>query len=411
MSGTKANSMPDNDARLAAQWKSPAYDARYRRDRRLRLAHEFGHANAGAAEKSGQRPWLDSYFARKGDSGKIRRGDPSRALPKFLCFEERVDYAREWGADAARIAQAKYLVAFGLSKKAARLPLCGILAKRVDCRGKCRTKYFERFGCNLRYCTVCGEHGFRTLFSKYMAYEPIAQKIIARVRAQGRDPVIAKLDFTTPSDGKMPSKVYIRKFHRDLWRFRRAMEREFGLSKEDFGILGCDEFGGKKTPEHLTGNWNLHRHCVYVGPRLPQSKARKELSALWSRIRGERSFVSIKRARSFGEALGHALKYPAKFLSSSSPERLAELEKVFDGSRRVSASGAFYGVKVEEDESKKKSHGKCPKCDGQLVGHALGSGGGFVVASELECEGRVDISVVQREESRKKIFADGVRAP
>ncbi|MHB8527083.1 MAG: hypothetical protein ACYDD2_13105 [Candidatus Acidiferrales bacterium] len=411
MSATNSNPMLDNDAALAAQWKSPAFDARYRRDRRLRLVQEFGHEHAGPAGHSGHRPWLDSYFADKGQSGKIRRGDPSRALPKFLSFEERIDYAREWGAEAARIEQAKCLAAFGLSKKAARLPLCGILAKRVDCRGTCRTKYFDRFGCNLRYCTVCGERGFRALFSKYMGYEPIAQTIIERVRKQGREPVIAKLDFTTPSDGKMPAKAYIRKFHRDLWRFRRALEREFGLSKEDFGILGCDEFGGQKSAEHPTGNWNLHRHCVYVGPRLPQSKALKELSALWSKIRGERSFVSIKRARSFAEALGHALKYPAKFLGSSTPERLAQLEKVFDGTRRVSASGAFYGVKIKEDSGKAKSNGKCPKCDGQLVGHVPGHGGGFVVANELRKEGRIDLAEARREESRKKVFADGVRAP
>ena len=413
MSVTNANSMPDNDALLAAEWKSPAFDARFRRDRNLRLAEEFGREYAGAAEYSGHRPWLDTYFAGKGQSTKIRRGDPSRALPKFLSFEERIDYAREWGASDERIEQAKHLADFGLDKKARRLPLCGILAKRVDCRGKCRTTYFERFGCNLRYCTVCGERGFRALFSKYMGYEPIAQKIIERVRAQGRNPVIAKLDFTTPSDGKMPTKAYVRKFHRDLWRFRRVLEREFGLSKDDFGILGCDEFGGKKTAEHPTGNWNLHRHCVYVGPFLPQrgKDSRHLLSDMWSEIRGERSFVSIKPARSFPEALGHALKYPAKFLSSSTPQRLAELEKVFDGTRRVSASGAFYGVKIEGDADKKHSHGKCPKCEGQLVGHALGHGGGFVVASELQKEGRVDLAVVRREETRKKIFSDGVRAP
>lgn len=411
MSAINTNSVLDNDALIAAEWKNPAFDVRYRSERKLRLANEFGRKNASAAELSGHRPWLDSYFARKGESGKIRRGDPARALPKFLCFKERIAYAHEWGADENRIAQAKHLAEFGLSKKAARLPLCGILAKRVDCQGRCRTKYFERFGCNLRYCTVCGERGFRALFSKYMGYEPIAQKIIERVRAQGRKPVVAKLDFTTPSDGKMPSKAYVRKFHRDLWRFRRALERKVGLSKEDFGILGCDEFGGKKNAKHPTGNWNLHRHCVYVGPFLSQSKARKELSALWSEIRGERSFVSIKLARSFAEALGHALKYPAKFLSLSTPERLAELEKVFDGTRRVSASGAFYNVKIEEEKSKKESHGKCPRCEGQLVAHVLGNGGGFVVASELEREGRVDIVIARQEESRKKVFSNGVRSP
>jgi hypothetical protein len=437
------NSGLNRDANIAALWKNPDFDAAFRYERRKRLVHEFGKENAGAAEQSAYRPWINSYFAKDGKR-TIRRGDPSFTLPKFSSFAEQLEFARHWGAEDFRLEQAKALANLGSEKSARRLAVCGILAKRKDCRGSCRTKYFDRFGCNLRYCTVCGENGFRKLFSRYMGLESSAKTIIERVRQQGRTPVTAKLDFTAPSDGKMPSKAEMKKFHRDLWRFRRALEQQVGLSRKDYGIAGCDEFGGKKTAEHPTGNWNLHRHCVYVGPYLPQK--RRELSALWSivALRGaryreamrfarkhglaavwvarlsrdgfelakwERRFASIKSARSFAQALGHALKYPAKFLSNSSPRRLAELETVFQGLRRVSASGAFYNVKLEEDAAKKQHRGKCPKCDGQLVSYTLENGGGFVVASALEKEGRIDLAVARKEQSRKKVFSHGVRSP
>jgi hypothetical protein len=115
--------------------------------------------------------------------------------------------------------------------------------------------------------------------------------------------VVAKLDFTVRNSGAMPSPEFIREFNADVRRFWRAAERRFGISRHEYGVVGCDEFGEENT--------NLHRHCAYVGPWLPQRH--KELSTVWSEIRRECSFVSIKAALSLPAALAHALKYPSKF--------------------------------------------------------------------------------------------------
>jgi hypothetical protein len=203
--------------------------------------------------------------------------------------------------------------------------------------------------------------------------------------------VVAKLDFTVPKTRTMPTPGFVRKFHADLRRFWRAAEKRFGISRKEYGVGGCDELGGNNT--------NLHRHCAYVGPWLPQK--RKELSSLWSQIRGERSFVSVKPAKSFSAALAHALKYPAKFLDASTPERLAELEATFHRTRRFSAGGAFYNVKVEREPGQDSPVGDCPLCGARLVEIAEPWQAVFML--EREC--RRNVEEVRREFAKAKILA------
>jgi hypothetical protein len=209
----------------------------------------------------------------------------------------------------------------------------------------------------------------------------------------GRTMVVAKLDFTVPNTGEMPTPEFVRAFHADLRRFWRAAERRFGISRKEYGVAGCDEFGG--------GNSNLHRHCVYVGPHLLQSKARKELSALWTEIRGERSFVSIKRARSFSGALAHALKYPAKFLTASTPARLAELEATFHRTRRFSASAAFYNVEVIREPGDDSPIGECPLCGARLCEIMEP----WVPRFVLEAEGRCGVDQARSEAGRARVLS------
>jgi hypothetical protein len=229
-----------------------------------------------------------------------------------------------------------------------------------------------------------------------VALEPVVEHLFHEGQARGRAMVLAKLDFTVPKTAGMPSPEFVRKFHSDLHRFFRALERRFHVSCKEYGVAGCDEFGG--------GNTNLHRHCVYVGPRLPQSKRGKELSALWSEIRGEPSFVSIKHARSFRAALAHALKYPAKFLNASPSKRRAELEATFHRTRRFSAGGAFYNVTPMREPGEESPIGECPLCGAPLVEVFEP----WIPSFVLESEGRCNLEQVRREANRKATLAIGV---
>lgn len=227
--------------------------------------------------------------------------------------------------------------------------------------------------------------------------------------------VTAKLDFTVRNDYRMPESEEVQEFHSSMRRFWRLVERMHGMKRSEYGVVRCDEIAGDNT--------NLHGHCAYVGPILPQK--RKELSALWSiallpkkknqgrrellrfaRKHGlgevwdqldsdERRFVSIKRARSFVGALAHALKYPAKFLEKSSPQRLAALEKAFHRTRRVSTGGAFYRVEEvrEPGDDREFDHAFCPFCKVRLVRMCEP----WQPISVLEREGRINLKVAERE--------------
>lgn len=330
-----------------------------------------------------------TYFS-KPDSGRPH-SDPRQALPPGIDLRALAD---TFGTAPERLAQAEEMKVRGLLAKAKRLIFCCRIGRRVDCTKSPQHVFFQPYRCRNRYCESCGPSWFRQKFSELLAaLGPVVEHILHEGRKRGRKMVIAKIDFTVPNTGKMPSREFVRKFHADLRRFWRALERRFGISRQEYGFAGCDEFGG--------GNTNLHRHCLYVGPKLPQSKARKELSALWSEIRGETSFVSIKYAQSFWSALAHALKYPAKFLSASGPVRLAELEATFHRTRRFSAGGAFYNVKPLHEPGDDSPIGECPLCGSRLLEVVEG----WIPRFALEAESRRDVDEVRREVGRRRIFS------
>jgi hypothetical protein len=336
---------------------------------------------------------LNDYFS----PNKPAPQDPRGRLP-VLPEDTASTLASRYGTSPERLLQARTLESLGLSGKARRLTLCGRLGRRIDHQknqDSCHRKFFEPYFCREKYCTFCGPQQFRELFVKLQnALTPVVEKLECEGSRIGRKIVIAKLDFTIANDGEMPSPEKVRKLHADLRRFWRAAEREFSIERGNYGVIRCDEIGGSNT--------NLHCHCAYVGPWLPQKN--KELSELWSRIRGERSFVSIKLASTFAGALAHALKYPAKFLSMSTPERLAELEKTFHGTRRVSTGGAFYRIKElhEPGDDRQFDHAYCPFYKVRLI-QTLEP---WQSMSVLEGEGRTSLMAAEREAGLNTALGD-----
>jgi hypothetical protein len=357
---------------------------------RQKVREEIADPEEISSEECRRTQERDRYFSRESDA-KSRRGDPREALPNG---DDLQAFADTFGASPERLAQAVEMQRRGLRSKSKRLIFCGRIGRRLDCTASEHHRFFQPYLCRCRYCATCGPAWFRGQFSDLLvALEPVVEHLVHEGQQRGREMVVAKLDFTVPNTGVMPTPEFVRKFHADLRCFWRAAERRFHISRKEYGVAGCDEFGG--------GNTNLHRHCVYVGPKLLQSKARKELSSLWSEIRGERSFVSIKRARSFRAALAHALKYPAKFLSASTPERLAVLEATFHRTRRFSAGGAFYNVTPEREPGEESPVGECPICGAPLC-EVLEP---WVPRFVLEAEGRRDVGDVRREAGRAEVFS------
>jgi hypothetical protein len=413
----------DADAATAQKWKSPKFALGYRA-RRARKFASLGVRNLGQEtiadpeEFSSFERWRQNRLRDYLSSHKPVTRDPRDELP-ILPEDTASTLSKRYGTSPERLDQALSLHSHGLHGKARRLVLCGRLGHRINhqkSRGACHRKFFEPYLCREKYCTFCGPQQFRELFLKLQnALSPIVEKLLCEGARSGREIVIAKLDFTIRNDGHMPTSEEVRKFHDDMRRFWRVVERVFVIKRSEYGVVRCDEIGGNNT--------NLHGHCGYVGPKLPQE--RKELSALWSivllpKVKSrrrrqlmrfarkyglgelwdqltpeEQRFVSIKRAKSFAGALGHALKYPAKFLDKSTPQRLAALEATFHKTRRVSTGGAFYRVKEvhEPGEDRELEHGFCPFCKIRLVVvHEQ-----WQPLSALEEEGRMSLRTAERE--------------
>jgi len=337
------------------------------------------------ADLTSERPALVRQMKNK------KPGDPSRSVP--LAFDEYGEFAAPLiGRVPQRQAeQSHLLLELGLPGKARRQAWCGLIARRRDCfSGNVEHKFYTSCLCGNRYCPTCGPKSFRNLFSKHSRLRPLADELLQHRPADHRPRVLAKIDITTRNVGEMPSAEDVRRFNNDIKRFFRAIEKRFRISRRDYGILWCCEFG--------SGNTNLHAHGIYVGPALPQHN--RELSNLWAEIRADGSrIVSIKQARSFEAALGHALKYPSKFFEAA-PARLAELEVAFNRVRRVHALARFHNPDIQREPGEDEScAGHCPIC-----GELLLDSQGWHFIEDLKREGRRDADVVRIEVGRAKVL-------
>jgi len=322
------------------------------------------------------------------DEGFARKQKPQPKGPKFLvpAMMERTCAGEiaepEWvlhpmlkRQSAGILAKSKELYMGGLTAKAERQCACGIVGGKVIC--ETGHEFYEAYECELRYCPRCGprlanalikKHEKRLLFVAQSLMLCGTENCSECERAikdkdlphwpppTGAKPriVCAKLDFTVRSDAStMPAPERMRMLNRCIKKFCRAIEKQFHIGRNTYGLAYCDELGGN--------NNNPHAHGIYVGPWLPNTK--KELAALWEKVT-EKDFpgtfiISIKYARNFGEALYHACKYPAKFAERSSPQRLAELEIIFHRVRRFHTLARFYNPDAPEETKEPR---ECPMC-------------------------------------------------
>jgi len=420
----------DSDAAIAQKYKSPSSGRSHRNRCKQQYAsiasRTVRHETiADPEDVSSFERWRQKRLRDYFGSRKSAPQDPRGRLP-ILDEDTSSTLADRYGTAEERRIQARALEALGLPSKAKRLVLCGRLGHRINHQRNplaCNRTFYELYFCREKYCTFCGPQQFRERFAKLQnALREVAERLLLSNSRSGHQMVVARLDFTVPNNGRMPSPEEVRLFHAKLRDFWRLVERTLRIKREEYGIVRCDEIGGTNT--------NLHAHGSYVGPWLPQK--RKELSALWSvvwipnrhrrlelmryaRNQGLRRlwnqleyrewrFVSVKPAKSFAGALAHALKYPAKFLNKSTPERLAALEKTFHRTRRVSTGGAFYRIKSvrEPGDDTQLEHQFCPFCKVRLVAvHEQ-----WQPLSGLEKEGRINLRVAQRELGLKNALGD-----
>jgi hypothetical protein len=146
-----------------------------------------------------------------------------------------------------------------------------------------------------------------------------------------------------------------------------------------FGVLqvAVSEFGYSK--ETGSPNCNYHFHGCFFGPFLPFERLveifrRESRKAFGVESRG---VIIDKAKQGYRSALAHALKYAGLKMPASTPEGLAQYEKVLVGVRRYAVRGFLQGVALEE----KRGAPKCPECKKELK---RVSGLGVVPLSEIQ---------------------------
>lgn len=377
------------------------------RDQVVIEARELQQSNETLTKRA-QR--LENSFHRP----KQNRTSPYR-VPSLIVREDNGAFVLSpWAerADGDQLKQAKAMIQLGLNKKAQRVLACSLLGGEVVCQSG--HKFSVKYACGSRYCRFCGPKAAARLFAKCCGplSEVTSQVLQCGVAgchecehakherlvphwppSPGAKPirVVAKLDFTLKNTGKADSER-VKFLNECIRRFFRTIEKQFDIPRSQYGVLWCDELGGNNT--------NVHAHAVYVGPWLPQE--RKQLSKLWADITADGSFiVSIKYAKSFPAALMHALKYSAKFVHNSTPERRAQLEKSFHRTRRVHALAAFYNPKRRLPAPEPSAgHGlRCPICN-----ERVSEPSGWRPLTELGVLGLQDLREAHRLKGRNLVF-------
>jgi hypothetical protein len=436
----------------AIDWKNPIDVSQWRATRKKRVQEVWGEefkplliGVALAADRKEIDPELKAEMAasfdqaqqegetfsarayRTGDKGTAESSVRAWSVPALLGKDSEgvlILSAIARRASPEKIDKAKAMFCMGLDHKSQRELACGVLGGEVKCRNG--HSFLAGYECGNRYCKTCGPQRANEVFAKYIGRIRLkASKLLDCGRPicgecewwrdnptktknsdgtardlphwpppmNGNRPrvVVAQIDFVIPNRRELVEADQVRRLNRWIKKFGRAIEREYGISRRDYGILFCDELGGNNT--------NIHAHGIYTGPFLPQK--RKELSRLWARVTGiAGAQLMIKKAEKIEQALFHAIKYPAKFAAVADPFRLATLEKVFHRVRRVHGLAGFYNAPEPDDESTDQGENrKCPAC-----GEKLSEPKFWTAITALQKMGLRDIGAIRREVGKNRVL-------
>jgi hypothetical protein len=238
--------------------------------------------------------------------------------------------------------------------------------------------------------------------------EPISKLISEQPTQQGR--TLAMLTFTVRAYDRIPDPGEPRRLNKLVRRWFKRMMPKGVVWGSIFAVETGYEFPIKH-PDRKAAGWNLHVHVLYYGPYLDWSvglELWKELTA------GEGQGFYIKQCpggrRNPEQAVRRALVHHFGYImkpAAVSAERIAGLEALFSGIRRVHALGAFYRLPHSE---KRLVNPRCPKCGHDLpINLRAWHKSERVPVVDLEAEGRRDWRAVKRELGRVLVL--GGRAP
>lgn len=327
-------------------------------------------------------------------------------VDEFKATVEGLKAGAGWDELPEREKYARILEAMGLQSKADRARDCH--DKGIPGTCSCGLEYYNRYRCTLRFCPFCGDWHYARLMERYAG--PIADFICAH-GASSFDGTLAMLTFTIRADGEMPHPDKARWLMKCVHRwFKRIVPKG-----HKWGAIFAIETGYElphKHPGRSGAGWNLHVHALYFGPYLNfghKGERGGTAGRLWREVTGdEGQVIGIKQCsgwqknprESVAKALSHHFGYILK-PAAESGERLAALEILFSGVRRVHGIGCFYRL----PKPAKKASPRCPKCGAALpLNLRAWHSSERSLVSHLESGGRRELSELRREYGRVRVF-------
>lgn len=379
-----------------------------------------------------QEPWkLQAYEPQSETAGS----KPEAVLPEVETLDPPPDYALtspdreqvetllvvksqqvEAAAEEAKQdggigrAHALYKRARRLANKAKRYADCRLYGYERVCSGNFLHKFYQRYGCGLRFCQPCAPMLFRNLFRRCVG--PLVAFMKSQPYRKGY--TLARINFTLRSSGDVPKSEEIKKFNCDIRDVLKAETKAVFAGDDDvFGVLWVDEFGYEKHGRRAgrkAGGLNLHAHGLYYGPYLDWERLRDRYQnatgslGVWlTEIKGWRRDPELR----IKKALAHMLKYVSK-VPAVTPERIAAFEFAFAGVRRVHTLGKFYKLKLklaEKDlQGVESGCGVCPLCRSALL---VPNKKTFSLrrVEEWENEGHEDIDAVRSRVGKESVLS------
>jgi len=318
----------------------------------------------------------------------------------------------ERGEGASRLFEA------GLKKPAYRYADCMTRAEKLLCSSSPKQhRFYKHYHCMNRFCQYCSPLHRARLHAAYQA--PLVRFLRDAPIPPGYQ--LSRLNVTKRCHGEVPTAEEIQKFNEAVertlgkavreiltrWASRDATRKvlvwnqarnrpgkdgqpgdrlpvqvEVGESlkrrKVRHAYLFVNDFG-YETRGHLPDEQrvahglNLHAHGLLLTPFLPNWKEAWEVFRDAWRNESARAFGEVSHGwwlthlrgwrrdpvGTIKHSLNHCLKYISK-MPYETNERMAMLEKAFEGARRVHAGGLWFGLAKEERSAPEPCY--CPVC-------------------------------------------------
>jgi len=223
----------------------------------------------------------------------------------------------------------------GFGNRATRYALCGLIARRLECKNK--HQFLGTFRCGLRCCQQCVGRNAQKIYAKHLKLEKLCRRV-------DYDLTLIEITIHNPK-GRFPEAWVIEQMNREA---KAALHSLFGKVYKYHGSIFFEQF--------VPNSPDLRVRILVYGPERPlgqfENAWRKAAHLAKSEVVCIRSAKNLRQGLSWvNETILPQLGEPLD------PDWLAGVEVAFQGVRRLHALGIFHNPETEEEQDSSTGSG------------------------------------------------------